>query len=187
MKAILAKKIEMTQFFDTEGNMVPVTLVKAGPCTVLRLKTKGSDGYESIQLGFDKNNKGKFRYIKEFKDFEKETKTGEDITVSLFEEGEKVKVSGTSKGKGFQGGVKRWGFAGKSKSHGVRHVQRTIGSVGACTPSRVIKGRKMPGRTGRERVCVKNLVVMKVDKENNLLAIKGAVPGRRGTLLEIRA
>ncbi|MBC7074069.1 50S ribosomal protein L3, partial [Candidatus Parcubacteria bacterium] len=104
----------------------------------------------------------------------------------IFKEGELVTVSGQSKGKGFQGGVKRWGFSGRGASHGVKHEERTLGSVGSSTPSRVVKGRKMPGKTGGERVTIKNLEIVAVDKERNLIAIKGAVPGRRGTLLEIK-
>jgi len=113
-------------------------------------------------------------------------KVGDQVDVSVFQEGERVKVSGTSKGKGFQGAVKRWGFSGRGASHGVKHEARTLGSVGTSFPERVIKGRKMPGRMGSERTTVKNLEIVKIDKENNLLAIKGAIPGRKGTLLEIR-
>jgi len=114
------------------------------------------------------------------------TNVGSVVDVSVFKEGDKVKISGISKGKGFQGAVKRWGFSGRNATHGVKHEQRTLGSVGSSFPERVIKGRKMPGRTGSERTTIKNLEVIKVDKENNILAVKGAVPGARGTLLEIR-
>ncbi len=134
-----------------------------------------------------KTEKGKeFKHLKEFKpDKEKEYKLGETIDVSLFKEGELVKIAGISKGKGFQGGVKRWGFSGRDATHGVKHEHRTLGSVGSAYPQRVIKGRKMPGRTGGERKTVKNLKVVKVDPENNLLAVRGAVPGRKGALLEV--
>ena len=193
MKFILAKKISMSQFWKEEKR-IPVTLVDAGPCEVLQVKTKEKDGYEATQIGFGKITKknklkktmGKksFRLIKEFKSGE--FKTGDEIDVSIFAEGDKVKISGISKGKGFQGAVKRWGFSGRNATHGVKHEQRTLGSIGSAYPQRVIKGKKMPGRMGNERVTVKNLTIVGVDKENNLLAIKGAVPGRKGTLLEIR-
>lgn len=170
----------MSQLFDKEGNAVPVTLVEAGPCEITQIKTEDKDGYKAVQLGFE----GKC--FKEFRgDFE--GKKGDKIDVSIFSEGDKVKVSGFSKGKGFAGGVKRWGFSGKSASHGTKHAGREIGSIGSAFPQRVVKGRKMPGRTGFERVTVSNLEVVKIEKENNLLVLKGAVPGRRGTLLEIKA
>lgn len=194
MKFILGLKLGMSQVFDEKGNQIPITLIEAGPCQVLQIKTKGKDSYEAVQVGFKeiakkkkikKTMKGKeFRYLREFKN--NEYKVGDKIDVSLFQEGDKVKISGASKGKGFQGGVKRWGFSGRNASHGVKHEQRTLGSVGSSYPERVIKGRKMPGRMGFERVTIKNLKVVRVDKENNLLAIKGAVPGAKGTLLEIR-
>ena len=198
MKFILGKKIGMSQIFDKEGKVVPITLIEAEPCEVLQIKTKDKDGYEAIQVGFDrieKKNKIKksqrqkpFRYIQEFKgglDVSK-YKVKNKIDVSIFQEGDRVKISGISKGKGFQGAVKRWGFSGRNATHGVKHEHRTLGSVGCSFPERVIKGKKMPGRMGNARVTVKNLKIAKVDLENNLLAVKGAVPGRRGTLLEIR-
>ncbi|MDP3883168.1 MAG: 50S ribosomal protein L3 [Candidatus Staskawiczbacteria bacterium] len=197
MKFVLGKKIGMSQMFDNEGKIVPVTLVSAGPCYVLQKKTKEKDGYEALQIGFEKIEKkskiGKSMKGKEYKHIKEhrltttdELKTGDEINVSVFQEGEKVKVSGMSKGKGFQGGVKRHGFSGRNATHGVKHEHRTLGSTGSRFPQHVIKGRKMPGRMGFERVSVKNLKIVKVDKENNLLAIKGAVPGRNGVLLEIR-
>ena len=180
--------------FDKEGNVVPLTLIEAGPCHVTQVKTKEKDGYDSLQVGFKKIEKKKkikkpmkgkpFRFLREFKDGEH--KMGDKIDVSVFQEGDTVKVIGTSKGKGFQGAVKRWGFSGRNATHGVKHEERTLGSVGTTGPQRVIKGKKMPGRMGFERVTVKNLEVVKVDKENNLLAVRGAVPGKKGTLLEIR-
>ena len=185
----------MSQVFDKEGKVIPVTLIEAGPCSVTQVKTKAKDKYEAIQIGFfpkkkriKKTEKGKeFRFLREQRTENKEQlKIGDKIDVSIFQEGDMVKVSGISKGKGFQGAVKRWGFSGRDATHGVKHEHRTLGSVGTSFPERVIKGRKMPGQTGRERVTVKNLKIVKVDKENNLIAVKGAVPGRRGTLLEIR-
>ena len=183
----------MSQIFDGKGNVVPVTLIEAGPCQVLQLKTKDKDGYTAVQIGFKKIEKKKkiknpmkktpFRWLREFKNGEH--KVGDKINVSVFQEGDIVKISGTSKGKGFQGAVKRWGFSGRNATHGVKHEHRTLGSVGSTDAERVIKGKKMPGRMGSERVTVKNLKIVKIDKENNLLAVKGAVPGRKGTLLEI--
>ncbi|MFH1714434.1 MAG: 50S ribosomal protein L3 [Candidatus Nealsonbacteria bacterium] len=193
-KFILGKKIGMSQIFDGNGNLVPVTLISAGPCEVLQIKTKEKDGYQAVQIGFDKIEKAKkikktmkgkpFRFLREFLDENMEL--GTKIDVSIFKEGDKIKVSGISKGKGFQGGVKRWGFSGRNATHGVKHEHRTIGSVGSSFPERVIKGKKMPGRMGTKRTTVSNLKILKIDKDNNLLAIKGAVPGKTGVLLEIR-
>jgi len=200
MKFILGQKIAMSQVFDEKGNQIPVTLIEAGPCVVTQIKTKERDGYEAIQIGFKKIEKKKkikkpqikkpFKYLKEFKDKElgiKNYELGSKIEVSVFKEGEIVKVSGISKGKGFAGVVKRWGFHGRPKTRGTKHEERQPGSVGASTPSRVVKGIKMAGRMGFERVTVGNLKVVKIDKENNLLAVGGAVPGRKGTLVEVRS
>lgn len=196
MKAILGKKIGMTQLFD-EDKVIPVTLVEAGPCRVLQIKNLEKDGYEAVQIGYEaiakknqmlKSQKGKeFKHIKEFQSEDIGAyELGKDVDVSLFKEGDMVQVSGISKGKGFQGGVKRHGMHGRNATHGVKHEERTIGSVGSAYPQRVIKGRKMPGHMGAERVTVKKLKIAKIDKDQNILAITGAVPGRRGTLLEIR-
>jgi large subunit ribosomal protein L3 len=196
MKFILGKKIKMSQIFDKEGNCIPVTIVEAGPCYVTQLKTKEKDGYEAVQIGFERlkekkitksKQKKPFRYLKEFRDDPKNYQLGQEINVSIFKEGDLVSVSGISKGKGFQGGVKRWGFSGRPSTHGTKHEERTLGSVGASTPSRVIKGKKMPGRTGGERVTIKNSEIVKIEPEKNLLYIKGAVPGSRGSLLEIKS
>ena len=208
MKFILGKKREMTQMFDSKGNIVPVTLIEAGPCYVVQIKTKEpgesssekkqqvkKDGYDAIQIGFEKIKEKKikksqknkpYKHIKEFKIQNKEFKVGDKIDVSIFQENDKVKISGISKGKGFAGAVKKWGFRGRPASHGTKHEERKIGSTGSRYPQRVIKGKKMPGRMGSERITVKNLKIAKINQENNLLAVKGAVPGRRGTLLEIR-
>jgi len=189
MKFIIGKKIEMSQIFDEKGNVVPVTLIKAGPCYITQIKK------QSIQIGFEKLKDKKvkkpqkdrpYRYLKEFKDDVSKYKIKNEIDVSIFKEGDIVKISGISKGKGFAGGVKKWGFHGKPATHGTKHEERTIGSIGSAFPQRVIKGKKMPGRMGTERITVKNLKVAKIDVENNLIAVKGAVPGHRGTLLEIR-
>ncbi len=199
MKFMLGKKLGMSQVFDAEGNMIPVTLIEAGPCFVTQIKTKdGKDKYNSLQIGFEnlkekkvkKTQKNKpYRYLREFRgdvDAEK-YKPGDKIDVSIFQLGEKISVSGISKGKGYAGVIKRWGFKSKPATHGAKHEERAQGSVGSRFPQRVIKGRKMSGRLGFERTTIKNLKIVKIDLENNLLAAKGAVPGRKGTLLEIRS
>lgn len=198
MKYILGQKIGMSQLFDKNNKMTPVTLVLAGPCYVLQKKNKEKDGYEALQIGFKKiekkskigkSMKGKeYRYIRECPNPESQIpNVGDEISVSEFKEGDTVKVSGYSKGKGFQGGVKRHGMRGITSTHGQKHQTRTIGSTGTRFPQHVIKGRHMPGRMGFERITVKNLKIMKVEKDSNLLVLKGAVPGRTGTLLEIRS
>ena len=197
MKFILGLKLGMSEIFDEKGNVIPITLIEAGPCIVTQVKTKEKDVYTAIQIGFKKLKEKKikkpqkqkpFKYLREFRgniDISK-YKVGDNVDVSIFKEGNKVSVSGISKGKGFAGVVKRWGFHGRPRTRGTKHEERGPGSIGAATPSRVIKGIKMAGRMGGERVTVKNLKIVKIDKENNLLAVKGAVPGRRGTLMEIR-
>jgi len=182
MKFILGKKLEMSQIW-IEDRVVPVTLVEAGPCFVTEVK----EG--KVQIGFEKLKERKikksqkntpYRYVREFKG---EAKVGDEINADIFEIGDRIKVSANSKGKGFQGVVKRYNFAGFGGGHGVKHGARKGGSIGSAKPTRVVKGQKMPGRMGNERVTVKNLEIAKID--GNLIAIKGAVPGRRGTLVEI--
>ncbi|MDA1337252.1 MAG: 50S ribosomal protein L3 [bacterium] len=182
MKSILGRKLGMTQIFK-EDKVIPVTVIEAGPISVLRKLTMEVNGYEAIQVGFEPKKKKGFKAIKEIKGTALEV--GDEATISIFEEGDSVKVSGISKGKGFQGGVKRHGMHGKSASHGVKHEHRTIGSVGSRYPQRVIKGRRMPGRMGGDRIAVKNLKIVQIDIESNTLSVKGAVPGRPGTLLFI--
>ncbi len=187
----------MSRVFSEKGESIPVTLVEAGPCKVLQKKNTEKDGYEAVQIGFEEITKkskvkksakrGNFRHIREFTVGEKEYNEGETIEASLFQEGDKIIISGISKGKGFQGGVKRWGFAGAGASHGIKHNKRKIGSVGSAFPQRVIKGRKMPGRMGTDRITVKGLEIVDIDTDKNIIYIKGAVPGKRGTLLEIRS
>jgi len=207
MRFLLGKKLGMSQIFDEKGNQIPVTLIEAGPCTVLQIKTKNprtiasgelrgkKDGYDAIQIGFipkikkiKKPEKGKeFRYIKEQRIVDSEQyKVGDKIDVSIFQEGEKVKVSGISKGKGFAGVVKRWHFKGLPETHGSKHEQRAHGSTGISGVERVFKGTKMAGRMGHERVTVKNLKIAKIDPQNNIIAVRGAVPGAKGMLVEIR-
>ena len=196
MKFILGNKIGMSQLFDDNGKLTPVTLVSAGPCYVLQQKNIEKDGYSAVQIGFKKiekkdkigrSMKGKeYRHIKECRTIDAVPGIGEELNVSSFSEGDIVKVSGTSKGKGFQGGVKRHGFHGRNATHGVKHEERQIGSTGCRFPQHVIKGKKMPGHMGVDRISVKNLKIMKIDLQNNLLVIKGAVPGANGVLLEIK-
>lgn len=199
----------MSQVFDEKGNVVPVTLIEAGPCIVTQIKTAESrsvakgklpdkkDGYEAIQIGFQElkekktkktQKKKPFRYLREFRgdmDISK-YKEGDRIDVSIFQEGDVVKVAGLSKGKGFAGVVKRWHFGGRSTTHGTKHELRTGGSIGSSFPERVVKGKKMAGRMGHERITVKNLKIFKIDLEKNLIAVQGAIPGVKGNLLEIR-
>ena len=188
----------MTQIFDDKGVVNPVTVVKAGPVVVTQIKEKEKDGYDAVQVGYgekkEKNiNKpekghlkdlGNFRYLREFEKID-DVKIGDKIGVSIFEEGEGVVISAISKGKGFQGVVKRHNFAGGPRSHGQKHSERKPGSIGSTGPQRVFKGTRMAGRMGSDRITVKNLKVVKIDKDNNKLYIKGAVPGKRGTLIEI--
>ena len=204
MKMIIGRKIGMTQVFDEEGNAIPVTVVKAGPCVVVQKKTPETDGYSAVQLGFEevpekKLNKPMLGHFKKFgvkphrilREFRVENvddfEIGQVIDVSIFEPGDVVDVTGWSKGRGFAGAMKRWGFQGGPRSHGSK-FHRMLGSLGQHTePARIFKGKKMPGRYGNERVTVRNLKVVKVDPENNLLVIKGGVPGARGGLLLIRS
>ena len=203
MKFILGLKLGMSQVFDEKGNVIPVALIEAGPCIVTQIKTREKDGYSAVQIGFGEAKKitkaiaghlkklGKLLFLREFHNEEpkindKELKRGDRIDVSVFKEGDLVRVSGLSKGKGFAGVVKRWHFKGRPATHGTKHELRTPGSVGSSFPQRVIKGKKMPGRMGFERVTISNLKVVRIDPEKNFLAIKGAIPGAKGTLLEIR-
>ena len=201
-KALIGKKIGMTQIFDEKGNVVPVTVVEAGPCTVVMKKTIENDGYEAVQLGFgdvkvqrvNKPMMGHFKKadvapkktLKEFK-LEGELNVGDTIKADVFAAGDKVDVAGTSKGKGTAGAIKRWNFSRLKESHGTGPVARHAGSLGACSdPSRVYKGKKLAGHLGCEKVTIQNLDVIKVDAENNLIAIKGAIPGPKGGIVVIR-
>jgi len=198
MKFILGKKVEMSQVFKPNGTVVPVTLIQAGPCTVTAVRSEEKDGYDAVQIGFGtpkKVNKaqkpvadefGATALQREFRVKETDLKLGDKIDVSTFAEGDKVDVIGVSKGKGFQGVVKRHGFHGSPASHGHKDQLRMPGSIGAQGPQRVLKGMRMGGRMGTDRVTVKNLEVVAVDTKNNMIAIKGAVPGARNGLLMIR-
>ena len=201
MKFILGTKENMTEYFSEDGAVIPVTIVKAGPITVTRVFEKSKDGYNSVQVGFGAQKKerikkgptgqmkgGFYKTLKEFrlKPADKsEAKEGDVIDVSIFNAGDKLLISGTSKGKGFQGVVKRHGFGGGPRSHGQKHSEREPGSIGGGLRTHVPKGMRMAGRMGSDRITYKNLKVVMVDKENNLMLIKGAVPGRRGSLVEI--
>ncbi len=202
-KGLIGKKIGMTQIFDEKGNVVPVTVVEAGPCPVVMKKTIENDGYEAVQIGFgdvkvqrvNKPMTGHFKKadvapkksLREFRlDSIDELNVGDILKADVFAVGDKVDVVGTSKGKGTAGSIKRWNFSRLKESHGTGPVARHAGSLGACSdPSRVYKGKKLAGHLGHERVTIKNLNVVKVDVENNLIAIKGAIPGPKGGLVLI--
>ena len=203
-KGIIGKKIGMTQIFDEIGNVIPVTVIEAGPCVVAQKKTAENDGYDAVQLGFmdakekhlNKPEKGHFekagvapkKHLKEFRlDDCSAINTGDIISVETFAAGDKVDVTGISKGHGYSGVVKRWGCHKLSMTHGVGPVHRQPGSMGAnSSPSRIFKNKKMAGQYGNERVTVLNLKVVKIDSEKNLIAIKGAVPGAKDGIVFIR-
>jgi len=201
-KGILAKKIGMTQIFTTEGRVVPVTVVEAGPCPVVQKKTVATDGYNAIQLGFsmlreslcNKPRKGHFqkaslkpmRYVREFKVSDVDSyEVGQEVLVNLFTVGDKIDVVGKAKGKGFAGMIKRHHASRGPMAHGSKYHRRT-GSLGAKGPARVFKGRKLPGRMGGQRVTIQNLEVIRVDADKNLILIKGAVPGANKSLLILK-
>lgn len=202
-KAILGTKLGMTQIFDADGKVIPVTVVAAGPCVVVQKKTMENDGYEAVQVGFgevrekslNKPQKGQFakadvaakKYLREFRlDDCQSLNVGDEIKADAFEAGEKIDVTGISKGKGFAGPMKRWGLHRGPMAHGSGY-HRGSGSMGACSnPGRVMKGKKLPGHMGVVRVTVQNLEVVKVDAEQNLILIKGAVPGNKGGLVTLR-
>ena len=199
-KGILGTKLGMTQIFDDEGRVIPVTVLRAGPCPVTQVRTKERDGYSAVQLGFGEVKKvnkplaGHFRaagveptrHLVEF-ELEGEHSPGDVVTVDIFTQGQLVDVTAKSKGKGFAGGMKRHGFAGLGAGHGVHKVHRAPGSIGgASTPGRVFKGMRMAGRMGNERVTVQSLELVGVDADRRLLLIKGAVPGPNGALVIVR-
>jgi len=187
----------MVQYFDDNGTVIPVTVISAGPITVTQVKSKEGDGYDALQVGFSDQKKeratkahlghvktGAYKHLHEFRDAGTFA-IGDTINVSTFAKGDMVTVSGVSKGKGFQGVVKRHGFHGGPRSHGQKHSEREHGSIGGGLRNRVPKGMRMGGRMGGDRITVKNLKIVGVDEANNQLLIKGAIPGRRGTLVEI--
>ncbi len=200
MKFILGNKLGMTQVPNAKGGVAPVTLVSVRSCVVTFVRTKEKDGYDAVQVGYGARKRmnkpeaghlrghAPFSVLKEFRLAEPcEKAVGDVISAEVFSEGEKVKVSSVTKAKGFQGVVKRHGFRGGPASHGQKHSLREPGSIGATWPQRVLKGRRMAGRMGGDRKTVSGLEVVRVDKENNLIAIKGALPGRNGIVVEITA
>ena len=202
-KGIIGKKIGMTQIFDEKGNVIPVTVVEAGPCVITQKKTIENDGYEAVQVGFgdvkaqrvNKAMKGHFakndvapkKVLKEFRlESIADVNVGDILKADVFAAGDKVDVIGTSKGHGTAGSIKRWNFSRLRESHGTGPVARHAGSLGACsTPSRVYKGKKLAGHYGVDRTTVQNLTIAKVDVENNLIAVKGAIPGPKGGIVVI--
>ncbi|MBQ3137349.1 MAG: 50S ribosomal protein L3 [Clostridia bacterium] len=205
-KGLIGRKIGMTQVFDEKGNVIPVTVVELGPCAVVQKKTVENDGYNAVQLGFedkkvtrtnkpmkghfDKANVAPKKVLKEFRlEDDSALNVGDIIKADIFAAGEKVDVVGTSKGKGTAGAIKRWNFSRLKETHGTGPVARHAGSLGACSdPSRVFKGKKLAGHLGAERVTIQNLDVVKVDAENNLIAIKGAIPGpKKGIVMVVNS
>jgi len=203
LKGLIGKKVGMTQIFDDAGSAIPVTLIEAGPCYVTQVRLPESDGYSAIQLGFEetkpkrltggqlghlkRNNLPPLRFLREFRQKNPEVQEGDKLTVEVFAVGENVDIVGTSKGKGFQGGVKRYHFRGGPKTHGQSDRQRAPGSRGSTTtPGRVYKGARGPGHMGDDRVTAQNLNVVLVEVERNLLGVRGSVPGPRGGLVIIK-
>ena len=205
VRGLIGKKIGMTRLFDEDGRMIPVTVLECGPCPVTQIKNQDTDGYTAVQLGFGNDRKPKRtpkavqghlekagttpqRVLREFRvDDASDIELGQEISVDVFEGVDKVKVTGQTKGRGFTGVMKRYKFGGGKDTHGSHHHRRA-GTIGMCaTPSRVHKGHPMPGRYGNDRVTVKNLEIVRVDKENNLLLVKGAVPGARNGFVLVTA
>ncbi len=199
-KGIIGKKLGMTQLFDANGNVVPVTVIEAGPCVVAQKKTVENDGYDAVQVGFgdlkaskvSKPMKGHFakndvapkKVLCEFRLADTSSlNVGDIIKADIFAEGDSIDVRGTSKGKGYAGVIKRWNFSRLKESHGTGPVHRHGGSLGVIDPARIFKGKKMAGHLGNERVTVQNLKVVKIDAENNIIAVKGAVPGPKGGIV----
>ena len=202
-KGIIGKKIGMTQIFDEKGNVIPVTVIQAGPCAVVQKKTAENDGYDAIQLGYteakdkhtNKAQKGHFekagvsfkRHLKEFRlDDCSAVNVGDVITADTFAAGEKVDVTGMTKGRGYTGAIKRWNLHKLCATHGVGPIHRQSGSMGVIDPARIFKNKKMAGQYGNEQVTVQNLKVVKIDSEKNLIAVKGAIPGAKDGIVFIR-
>ena len=202
-KGIIGKKVGMTQIFDEAGNMIPVTLIEAGPCVVAQKKTVDTDGYDAVQLAFEdvkekhiaKPQAGHFKKVnisfkKHLKEFRLEDisgyNVGDTVTADIFAAGEKVDVTGITKGHGYTGAIMRWNLHMNAKTHGVGPIHRESGSMGVIDPARIFKNKKMAGQYGNEQVTVLNLEVVKIDAEKNLIAIKGAVPGARGGIVFLR-
>lgn len=206
MKGMIGKKVGMTQVFDEQGNVIPVTVIQAGPCYVTQVRNSERDGYLAVQLGFGETKPGRLtkgqlghlkrndlpalKYLREFRVQDEnavDVEEGAEIKVDVFEAGERVDVIGTSKGRGFAGTIKRHGFHRGPKTHGQSDRERSPGAIGMCaTPARTLKGMRMGGRMGNDRVTMQNLEVVRVDPEKNLLAVKGSVPGTNGGIVIIR-
>jgi len=201
MPFIIGKKIKMDQVWNDEGKLIPVTFINAGPVVVTQIKTKEKDGYDAVQIGYDNSVKklskqikghlkdlGMFRILKEFKPLAKDETyaRGDVISVDAFSQGDKVRISGISKGKGFQGVVKRHGFHGGPKTHGQKDRHRAPGSIGAGGVQRVVKGKKMAGRMGQDTITLKNIKIVEIDKEKNIIAIKGCLPGNKHRVVLIQ-
>ena len=202
-KGLIGKKIGMTQIFDENGNVIPVTLIECGPCVVAQKKTAENDGYDAIQLGFmdakakhmtkaekghyEKNGLALKKHLKEFRlDDCAQYNVGDVITVDTFAAGEKVDITGITKGRGYTGAIKRWNLAKLRMTHGVGPVHRQSGSMGVIDPARIFKNKKMAGQYGNEQVTIQNLAVVRIDAEKNLIAVKGAVPGAKGGIVFVR-
>lgn len=201
-KAILGKKLGMTQVFDKKGKSIPVTVIEAGPCTVVQVKTKEKDGYEAVKLGFvdvkekkltkpkvgefKKTNTTPKKYLREFRLEKISYNIGDEIKADIFTVGESVDVTGTSKGKGFQGVIKRYGASRGPMAHGSMYHRRPGSMAASATPSRVFKGKKLPGHMGLDTITIQNLEIIKVDVDKNLVLVKGSVPGSKGAILKIR-
>lgn len=203
MKAIIGKKVGMTQIFDEKGNVIPVTVIEAGPCTVAQVKSVDTDGYNAVQLGFgdvkdkhiNKPEKGHFaksklaakKHLREFRVDSADVKVGDEVKADVFVAGDRIDVQGTTKGKGFQGVIKRHGQHRGPMGHGSMYHRRP-GSMGSTsTPGRVFKGKKLPGHMGVQTVTIQNLDVVRVDMDKNVLLVKGSVPGPKGAILKIKA
>ena len=201
-KGIIGKKLGMTQIFDEKGNVIPVTLIEAGPCAVAQKKTVETDGYNALQLAYgDKKEKlvnraqaGHFkkagisakRYLKEFRLEDCSANVGDVITVDTFAAGDKVDITGITKGRGYTGAIKRWNLHLLGKTHGIGPIHRQSGSMGVIDPARIFKNKKMAGQYGNEQVTILNLAVAKIDAENNLIAVRGAIPGAKNGIVFIR-
>jgi large subunit ribosomal protein L3 len=202
MRGLFGKKIGMTRFFDEKGDSVASTVIEVEPNTIVQIKTKEKDGYNAIQLGYQKQKEKRvnkallghfqkinvtpFRILKEFRNFEGDVKEGDQIKLDIFSEGEKIKITGLSKGRGFAGVIKRYGFSGGPKTHGQSNRYRSPGSIGQSSyPKRVFKGLKMAGRMGHKQITVKNIKILKISFDKNLLLVEGSVPGARNSILKI--
>ena len=202
-KGIIGKKLGMTQIFDENGNVIPVTVIEAGPCTVVQKKTVETDGYAAVQLGFEdvsekhvtkpeaghfkKNGVSAKRHLKEFRlENAADMNPGDVVAADTFAAGDKVDITGITKGRGYTGAIKRWNLHVLGKTHGIGPIHRQSGSMGVIDPARIFKNKKMAGQYGNEQVTVLNLEVVKVDAEKNLIAVKGAIPGARGGIVFLR-